>query len=194
MKSVRRYLASLPPPVGKRLFFIGWLLFLVSFSLPALQIHPGCGTDEPSLYSGWECAYFLYWALPRIHITIYDFNAFLSALALYGCAAGNLGALIAPVFLKRNLRPQIVRWRTTFFGVAALCALYQYVALFFGYGAGYFVWTASFGMLAAGSLILASQKTPKHAPGQAGAEYHPRTPEEMAAEQELKEYLRLHEV
>lgn len=196
MKSVHRYFTSLPPPVGKRLVFFGWLLFLVSLYLPALRMYFGCGTGEPGLVYGWGCAYLLLKFLPTMHFGYFDnFASFLSvmasALALYGCGVGNLAALFAPLFFRQSISAKILRWRTTFFALVTFCALYQYIEGFPGYCAGYFVWVASFGMLTVGSLILGSQLASKSGPGQEAGDYHPRTPEEMAAARELKEYLRL---
>ena len=193
MKTLRTYLAHVPQQVAKRLYFSGWLLFGVSLLLPAFSLNFHDGDTSPLM--GWECAR----AVLENLLKSITFGAVNSGgvgdnpLSWHLCALGNLCAIVAPILWFSVRRRQERNVVCLFYTIALSAALFQSINFDLSHWhVGYYLWTASFGMMAAGSLIRSHHLITRKTLTQDQTGVRPRTPEELAAERELHDYLRSH--
>lgn len=187
MQRIHRWLRNVPQITGKRLLKSGWLLFLISMFLPALKLD-GDFFSKP-LYWGWECARAVLECLFARPSSLWDGM-------LQFCAIANLFALVAPLVLWRVQTTRALRFWTGIYLISAANAMCQ--PLLFHppdwkcWQIGYYAWVAAFGMMMGGCAILGAHSHRKRAKAEPATNYQPRTPEELAAERELHDYLRSH--
>jgi hypothetical protein len=173
---------------GKRLCGLGWGLFGVSMFLPAVV-----GLDW---ILGWECA----WLALNWLIEFLKGKSQLGGWSVYfaGFALANFVMLASPFLLRRGLHSK--KWKAPVLltlASALLTASYlplsmvtDGVASIKLFGIGYYAWIASFWLVVAGVLKLRVESLRKAKVETPFTPPLPRTPEEMAAERELKDYLR----
>lgn len=172
---------------GFRLCGAAWILFLVSMFLPAIGSR---ATDWLKFsLTGWDCA-----LLTLGLATSKDANIAGRAY-FFSFVLANVLMLVSPLLLRRDSHGRGRMWLSSFL---LIIAFVDVLALLLplsatndsGWGIGYYVWMASFGLMAAGSLLIAESRRIKSAPVTVKETLLPQTPEEIAAERELHDYLR----
>jgi hypothetical protein len=164
---------------GYRLAGVGWGLFALSMTLPAVHIM--------SWAYGWEC-------FRMVFQGFWEYLTGEAGAVLYysSFALTNAAMLLSPLLVRRwrhdrrNLR--------RFSRVMAAITAYTATLPFFieggpsTLGIGFYVWLLSFGLVAAGTAVL-SRPLQKFVSPSISAQ-NPTTDEEQAALQELEAYLR----
>lgn len=169
MDAFRRFIKRASKRSGRTLCLVGWLLFFVSLGLPAFAVFAPVW--------GWQCAY------------VYLLGSF-SDLVAFSLSAGNLLLILSPLFLAKARRHSSQQFISLLLLAAALWASCWGILLSGAFQVGYYVWALSFWLVTVGSLLHWRQTKPRPAAQKPVLVYRPRTPEEMAAERELKEFLR----
>lgn len=162
---------------GVRLCGAAWILFVVSMFLPAAA---------SLALSGWQCA----WLTLTLPYYFDEVGAVFKGY-YFSFVAANLLMLTAPLCLRRTTKKG---GSSLLLSALLILAFADAVSLLLPcngplseWQIGYYVWMASFGLMATGSLLLAEARRMKSAPVAATVAPLPRTPEETAAERELRD-------
>lgn len=172
---------------GQRLCWLGWGLFATSMFLPAVG-----GFDW---VAGGTCA----WVVLSVLIELLKGKSMSGGWDVYiaGLAIANFVMLASPFLLRRGLHSE--KWKAPIlltFASALLTTSYLPLNMMTGggsiemFGIGYYAWIASFWLVAVGGLKLRAESLRKEKVETPNTPPLPKTPEEMQAERELKEYLR----
>jgi hypothetical protein len=169
------------PSLGQELCCVGWGLFAVAMFLPAFHTYR-CG---PKVFlQGWEVAS----AALQDTIRLLKGEIGLSALYSTGFTFAILVMFLSPLLVQCSQRSK--RWTWSFLLLLSALYLSCFVTDYMFSVSGYYAWVMSFWVVALGVLKLRAESLRKAKVEAPFTPPLPRTPEEMAAERELKDFLR----